>query len=84
MHRYFLLPSSLKCFSEFRTQYLRVRENMYDSRDSNLCRGPYTHTGKCIRRFAGIYAYCRYFIDRKWLIFVSILYRKACHMPKGL
>ena len=23
-----------------------------------------THTGKCIRRFAGIYAYCRYFIDR--------------------
>ena len=25
-----------------------------------------THTGKCIRRFAGIYAYCRYFIDRKW------------------
>ena len=25
----------------------------------------YHHTGKCIRRFAGIYAYCRYFIDRK-------------------
>ena len=24
------------------------------------------HTGKCIHRFAGIYAYCRYFIDRKW------------------
>ena len=24
------------------------------------------HTGKCIRRFAGIYAYCQYFIDRKW------------------
>ena len=24
------------------------------------------HTGKCIRRFGGIYAYCRYFIDRKW------------------
>ena len=24
------------------------------------------HTGKCIRRFVGIYAYCRYFIDRKW------------------
>ena len=24
------------------------------------------HTGKCIRRFDGIYAYCRYFIDRKW------------------
>ena len=23
------------------------------------------HTGKCIRRFGGIYAYCRYFIDRK-------------------
>ena len=26
----------------------------------------HTHTGKCIRRFVGIYAYCRYFIDRKW------------------
>ena len=25
-----------------------------------------SHTGKCIRRFAGICAYCRYFIDRKW------------------
>ena len=24
------------------------------------------HTGKCIHRSAGIYAYCRYFIDRKW------------------
>ena len=24
------------------------------------------HTGKCIRRFGGIYLYCRYFIDRKW------------------
>ena len=24
------------------------------------------HTGKSLRRFAGIYAYCRYFIDRKW------------------
>ena len=26
----------------------------------------YAHTGKCICRFGGIYAYCRYFIDRKW------------------
>ena len=25
-----------------------------------------THTGKCLRRFGGINAYCRYFIDRKW------------------
>ena len=24
------------------------------------------HTGKCTRRFGGIYAYCRYFIDREW------------------
>ena len=24
------------------------------------------HTSKCRRRFGGIYAYCRYFIDRKW------------------
>ena len=42
------------------------------------------HTGKCIRRFGGIYAYCRYFIDRKWSILVLILYIKTCHMPKGL
>ena len=27
--------------------------------------GP-NHTGKCIRRFGGIYAYYRYFKDRKW------------------
>ena len=26
----------------------------------------HNHTGKCIRPFGGIYAYCRYFIDRKW------------------
>ena len=24
------------------------------------------HTGKCIRQFSGIYAYHRYFKDRKW------------------
>ena len=30
------------------------------------------HTGKCMRRFGGIYAYCRYFIDRKWYILVLI------------
>ena len=44
----------------------------------------HVHTGKCIRRFAGIYAYCRYYIDRKWHILVLILYRKTCRMPKGL
>ena len=26
----------------------------------------HNHTGKCIRRFGGICAYFRYFIDRKW------------------
>ena len=25
-----------------------------------------SHTGKCICQFAGIYAYCWYFIERKW------------------
>ena len=40
------------------------------------------HTGRCIRRFAGIYAYCRYFIDRKWSILVLILCRKTCHILK--
>ena len=27
--------------------------------------GPDLHTGKCIRRFGGIYAHCWYFIGRK-------------------
>ena len=43
-----------------------------------------THTGKCICRFGGIYAFCRFFIDRKGRYWVLILYRKTCHMPKGL
>ena len=42
------------------------------------------HTGKSICQFAGIYAYCRYFIYRKWYLLVLKLYRKTCHMPKGL
>ena len=37
----------------------------------------YFHTCKCIRRFGGIYAYCRHFIDRKWSILVLILYKKT-------
>ena len=41
-------------------------------------------TGKCIRRFVGIYMYCWNFIDQKWLILLIILYRKTCRMPKGL
>ena len=28
----------------------------------------YSHNGKGIRRFAGIYAYCRYFIKQKWYV----------------
>ena len=51
-----------------------------------LCRGWSAvcdcHTGKCIRRFSGIYTYCRYFIDRKWYILVLILYRKNAICPK--
>ena len=35
--------------------------------ESSICKSCATdRTGKCIRRFGGIYAYCRYFIDRKW------------------
>ena len=33
------------------------------------------HTGKCMCQFGGIYAYCRYFVDRKWKILALILYR---------
>ena len=28
--------------------------------------GPQQHTGKCIRRFASIYTYYRYFIEWMW------------------
>ena len=46
---------------------ISFNENSFLTRDDTRCVvGTHTHTGKCIRRFAGIYAYCRYFIDRKW------------------
>ena len=32
----------------------------------HLVLGHNYYTGKCIRRFDGIYAYCLYFIDRMW------------------
>ena len=35
-----------------------------DNAECQVCEE--VHNGKCIRRFGGIYAYCRYFIDRKW------------------
>ena len=35
-----------------------------DNAERQVCEE--VHTGQCIRRFAGNYAYCRYFIDRKW------------------
>ena len=41
-------------------------KHMVVHRDGGLFYDKGHNTGKCIRRFAGIYAYCRYFIDRKW------------------
>ena len=45
----------------------------------------HVHTGKGIpvRRFADIYAYCRYVIERMWRVFVLILYRKNMPYAKG-
>ena len=40
--------------------YRLVLTNEQETESSNLC-----HTGKCIRRFGGIYAYCRFLIDQK-------------------
>ena len=49
-----------------------------------------SHTGKCIRRFGGIYMYCRYFIDRKrWILvlkgiatlIISMLNQKELYEP---
>ena len=34
----------------------------------------HTHTGKCIRRLAGIYAYCRHFIDTMFFIWFKHIY----------
>ena len=46
------------------------KKQMIFSGDTNIGRKNVklilNHTGKCIRRFAGIYTYCWYFIDRKW------------------
>ena len=43
-----------------------VSESIQDSvSDTNQDINASIHTGKCLRRFGGIYAYCRYFIDRK-------------------
>ena len=43
-----------------------VSESIQDSvSDTNQDLNASIHTGKCIRRFGGIYAYCWYFIDRK-------------------
>ena len=47
------------------TEYAALREYSLQSFDEYLKKLERNHTGKCIRRFGGIYAYCRYFIDRK-------------------
>ena len=75
-----------KCVAIVLESFLKY--SSYKLEDSNTCILNYYHTGKCIFRFAGIYAYCRFFIERVWLVFsflsVLILYRKKSHMPKGL
>ena len=53
--------------------FLALGKVQWDVWSKDVQISPEHHTGKCIRRFAGIYAYCRYFIDRKWLILVLIL-----------
>ena len=47
--------------NEMITDYLR---DLVIAQSINL--RTHYHTGKCIRRFGGIYEYCRYFIDPKW------------------
>ena len=49
-HSFGLQHTYLNIFSEI-TQLFELKFHM-------------EHTGKCICGFAGIYAYCRYFIDR--------------------
>ena len=48
-------------------QVLPSKENGDDhGNSSNVESDSHIHTGKCIRRFGGIYAYCRYCIGRSW------------------
>ena len=53
------LPVSLKD----RCLYLMTKRGWLN--DDNIAVVSDLHTGKFIRQFGGIYAYCRYFIDRK-------------------
>ena len=54
--------------SEQRLSVMSSPQDDICAADAENCMKMYrvNHTGKCIRRFAGIYAYCRYFISRKW------------------
>ena len=51
-----------------RASYQELFVSVFQITTSRMTLGQrqYVHTGKCIRRFGGIYAYCRYLIDRKW------------------
>ena len=48
------------------TQTAELDNPVSDKSGDLLVLDSWDHMGKCICRFAGIYAYCRYFIDRKW------------------
>ena len=48
----------------------------------NLCNIP-NHTGKCIRRFGAIYAYCRYFIAESGRYWCKYYIEKNAICPKG-
>ena len=68
----------VKLLTEHHLEFLSLKGGCRGSSASTHVKMPYCwkshataqmsidHTGKCIRRFAGIYAYCQYFIDRKW------------------
>ena len=59
-----------ECLTSYARSYKNLTVNishlMLDQNKAVIISHLMLHTGKCIRRFGGIYAYCRYFIDRKW------------------
>ena len=56
------LVDMIECLAQVSSNHLsRQRSNTFRRVGKQ-----HNHTGKCIRRFGGINAYCRYFIDRKW------------------
>ena len=55
------MPNCWKCY-----ETKNLSQYPHTTRTEDNHQSSHSHTGKCVRRFAGIYTYYRYFIDRMW------------------